>query len=69
VAINTQKILGHKNAPVIALIVALLGLIIVPVLAVPAMVVGGITWRAAATWVRMTLVVGAIAFAYFMLHH
>jgi hypothetical protein len=45
-----------------------LGLIIVPILAVPAMVVGGITWRAAATWVRMTLVVGAIAFAYFMLH-
>jgi hypothetical protein len=69
VAINTQKILGHKNAPIVALIVAVLGLVVVPVLTVPAMVVAGIVWKAAVTWIRVTLVVGGVAFAYFALQH
>jgi protein-S-isoprenylcysteine O-methyltransferase Ste14 len=58
--------LQSKRTAQLAVVASLIGLVVVPVLTVPAMFLGGITWSGAPRWARMTLIIGAVVFvAYF----
>jgi protein-S-isoprenylcysteine O-methyltransferase Ste14 len=59
--------LESKRTAQLAVAASVIGLVVVPVLTVPAMFLGGITWSGAPRWARMTLIIGAVVFvAYFV---
>jgi hypothetical protein len=40
--------------------------LLIPVLTIPAMLVAGFGWRSAPRWTRVTLVIGAVLFAAYL---
>jgi hypothetical protein len=50
-----------------AVVLAIIGLLVIPILTIPAMLIAGFGWRAAPRWSRVTLVVGAVLFAAYLL--
>jgi hypothetical protein len=67
VALLPKGALKSKRTAQLAVAVSVVGLAVVPIITVPAMFLGGITWHSAPRWARMTLIVGAILFvAYFV---
>lgn len=45
---------------------SVVGLLLIPVLTIPAMLVAGFGWRSAPRWTRVTLLVGAVLFAAYL---
>jgi len=66
VALFPKGALSSKRAATFAVIASVVGLLIIPVLTVPAMLVAGFGWRSAPRWTRMTLIVGAVLFAAYL---
>ena len=54
-----------RPASISAVIAALVGLAIVPVIAAAAMVLVGVTWKEGERWARVTLVIGAVLYVAF----
>jgi hypothetical protein len=54
--------LDSKRFAAIAVIAAVIGLAITPVITVAAMVLAGVGWRSAPRWTRLTLLIGAVLF-------
>jgi hypothetical protein len=63
VALIPKSALSSKRAVTVALIISLIGLLVVPVITVPAMLVAGFGWRSAPRWARLLLVIGALVLA------
>ena len=61
-----KKALSSKRTAILAVIASVVGLAVIPVLTVPAMLVAGFGWRSAPRWARMTLVIGAVIFAAYL---
>jgi hypothetical protein len=66
VALLPKGALDSKRTATAAVIVSFIGLIVIPVLTVPAMFLVGIGWHGAPRWARMTLIVSAILFAAYL---
>ena len=62
-ALIPKSALSSKRAATIAVIVSLVGLLVIPVITVPAMLIAGFGWRSAPWWARLLLVIGAVVFA------
>jgi hypothetical protein len=45
----------------------LVGLLVIPVITMPAMLVAGFGWRSAPRWTRLSLVIGPVIFAIYVL--
>jgi hypothetical protein len=54
--------LSSKRAATVAVIVSVVGLLVIPVITVPAMLLAGFGWRSAPRWTRLSLVIGAVVF-------
>jgi len=67
VSLLPKGVLNSKRTATAAVIVSFIGLVTVPVLAVPAMFWVGIGWRSAPRWARMTLIGTALLAAVFLL--
>jgi predicted cation transporter len=67
VALIPKGALGSERAAIVAVIISLVGLLVIPVVTVPAMLVAGFRWRSAPRWTRLTLVIGAALFAAYVL--
>jgi hypothetical protein len=63
VALIPKGVLNSKRTGTIAVAAAVVGLVVIPILTVPAMLVAGFGWKGAPRWTRVTLIVGAILFA------
>ncbi len=59
--------LSSKRAATVALIISFVGLLVIPVITVPTMLVAGFRWRSAPRWTRLSLVIGAAVFAAYVL--
>ena len=72
-AFTPKDLAGDKRVASLAIVAGTIGLFIVPILAVPTMVVGGWKWRAAPNWARGALIVIAVLFTIFLVmskqHH
>lgn len=66
-ALIPKGALSGKRAATVAVIISFLGLLIIPVITVPAMLVAGFAWRSAPRWARLLLVIGAVVFTVFVL--
>jgi hypothetical protein len=67
VALLPKGALQSKRTAQLAVALSVIGLAVAPIITVPAMFLGGITWHGAPRWARMTLIIGAILFvAYFV---
>ncbi len=62
VALIPKVSIDSKRFGVFAVIAAVIGLVITPVLTVAAMVLAGVGWRSAPRWTRLTLLIGAVLF-------
>jgi hypothetical protein len=62
VALIPKVKVGGKPAGIGACIAAVVGLAVVPILAVAAMVLVGVAWKDGPRWARMTLLVGAVLY-------
>ena len=62
-----KGVLGSKRTATAAVILAFIGLVTLPLLAVPAMFWVGISWRSAPRWARITLIVTALVAAVYLL--
>jgi hypothetical protein len=62
VALIPKVKVGGKPAGIFAVIAAVIGLAVIPVLAVVAMVLVGVAWKDAPRWTRVTLIVGAVLY-------
>jgi hypothetical protein len=62
VALIPKVKVGGKPAGIAACIAALVGLAVVPILAVAAMVLVGVAWKDGPRWTRMTLIIGAVLY-------
>jgi hypothetical protein len=51
-----------KPAGIFAVIAALVGLAVIPVLTVAAMVLVGVAWKDGPRWARVTLIIGAVLY-------
>lgn len=58
---------GGKPVGILAIIAAVIGLAVAPILAVAAMVLLGVGWKGAARWTRATLIVGAVLYTAFVI--
>ena len=67
VALLPKGALGSKRTATAAVIVSFIGLVTVPVLAIPAMFLVGIGWRSAPRWARTTLTVTALVAAAYLI--
>jgi protein-S-isoprenylcysteine O-methyltransferase Ste14 len=63
VALIPKSALSSKRAATIAVIVSLVGLLVIPVITVPVMLVAGFGWRSAPRWARLLLVIAAVVYA------
>jgi hypothetical protein len=63
VALIPKGALNSKRTGTFAVVAAIIGLVVVPILTVPAMLVAGFSWKGAPRWTRVTLIAGAILFA------
>lgn len=66
VALIPKSALSSKQTATAAVVASVVGLVTVPVLTVPAMLVAGFGWRSAPRWTRMTLILGAVLFAAYL---
>lgn len=66
-ALIPKGVLSSKRAATIAVIISLVGLLVVPVITMPAMLVAGFGWRSAPRWTRLSLVIGPVIFAVYVL--
>jgi hypothetical protein len=66
-ALLPKGALSSKRTAIFAVIVSIIGLAVVPVLTVPAMLLAGFRWRSAPRWTRMTLIIGGIVFAAYVI--
>lgn len=66
VALIPRGALNSKRTATFAIIVSVIGLAVIPILTVPAMLIAGVTWKSAPTWTRLTLIVGAVLFAAYL---
>lgn len=55
-----------KPAGIFAVIAAVVGLAVIPILAVAAMVLVGVAWKDGPRWARLTLVIGAVLYVAFV---
>ena len=62
VALIPKVKVSGKPAGVAAVLAALIGLAVIPILAVAAMVLVGIAWKDGPRWTRMTLIIGAVLY-------
>lgn len=67
VALIPKGVLSSKRAASVAVIISVVGLLVVPVIAMPAMLVAGFAWRSAPRWTRLSLVIGPVIFAVYVL--
>ncbi|HMH90102.1 MAG TPA: hypothetical protein VK586_03355 [Streptosporangiaceae bacterium] len=51
-----------KPAGILAIIAAVIGLAVIPILAVAGMVLVGVAWKDGPRWTRVTLIVGAVLY-------
>lgn len=58
--------LDTNSTAKIAVVVGVIGLFLVPILAVPAMLVAGLSWRSGPRWARLVLVAAAVVFAIYI---
>lgn len=58
--------LNSKRTATFAVVASLAGLVLIPVVTIPAMLVAGFGWRSAPRWTRLTLVIGAVLFAAYL---
>jgi hypothetical protein len=59
--------LSSKQTATFAVVASVVGLVTIPVLTVPAMLVAGFGWRSAPRWTRVALIAGAVLFAAYLL--
>jgi mannose/fructose/N-acetylgalactosamine-specific phosphotransferase system component IID len=62
VALIPKVKVSGKPAGILAVIAAVIGLAVIPILAVAAMVLAGVAWKDAPRWTRVTLLVGAVLY-------
>jgi hypothetical protein len=62
VALIPKVKVSGKPAGIFAVIAALVGLAVIPILAVAAMVLVGVAWKDGPRWARLTLVIGAVLY-------
>jgi protein-S-isoprenylcysteine O-methyltransferase Ste14 len=67
VALIPKRALQSKSTAVLALAVSAVGLAVIPILTLPAMFLAGIGWSSGPRWTRVTLVLGAILFAAYLI--
>jgi hypothetical protein len=67
VALIPKGTLSSKRTATFAVIVSVVGLAVIPLLTVPAMLIAGFSWRSAPRWARLTLVIGAVFFAAYLI--
>ena len=67
VALIPKGALGGKRAAAVAVIISFVGLLVIPVITMPAMLVGGFGWRSAPRWTRLSLLIGPVIFAVYVL--
>jgi hypothetical protein len=66
VALIPKGALRSKRTATFAVIASAVGLLLIPVLTIPAMLVAGFGWRSAPRWTRATLLIGAVLFAAYL---
>lgn len=66
VALIPKGALSSKQTATFAVVASVVGLAMIPVLTVPAMLVAGFGWRSAPRWTRLTLILGAVLFAAYL---
>ena len=71
VALIPKVNLDPKRTAVFAVIAAVIGLIVIPILTVPAMLILGITWKGGPNWARITFIGAALLILVFVVgaHH
>jgi hypothetical protein len=62
VALIPKVKIDSKRFAVFAVIAAVIGLFITPILTIAAMILAGVGWRSAPRWTRLTLLIGAVLF-------
>jgi hypothetical protein len=67
VALIPRNALSSKRAATAALIISVVGLVVIPVITIPAMLVAGFSWRSAPRWARLSLVIAPVIFAVYIL--
>ena len=65
-ALIPKGALGSKQTATFAVIASAVGLLLIPILTIPAMLVAGFGWRSAPRWTRATLLIGAVLFAAYL---
>jgi hypothetical protein len=60
VAVIPKVKVKPEHSAIFAIAVAVIGLLIIPVLTLPAMLITGVAWKAGKAWARITLVGGAV---------
>lgn len=68
VALIPKGVLNSERTATFAVIASIVGLIVIPILTVPAMLIAGFGWRGAPRWTRVTLIAGAVLFAAYVLY-
>ncbi|HEY5360740.1 MAG TPA: hypothetical protein VIJ82_24175 [Streptosporangiaceae bacterium] len=58
---------SSERTAIFAVIVSAVGLAVIPVLTVPAMLLAGFKWRSAPRWTRLTLIIGGVLFAGYLI--
>jgi hypothetical protein len=67
VALIPKGALSSKRAATVAVIISFVGLLVIPVITLPAMLVAGFGWRSAPRWTRLSLVIAPVIFAVYVL--
>jgi hypothetical protein len=67
VALIPKGALQSKSTGILAVVVSVVGLAIIPILTLPAMFLTGVGWSSGPRWTRITLVLGAILFAGYLI--
>jgi hypothetical protein len=67
VAFIPKGALNSARTAKLAILLSVVGLLVIPVLTIPAMLLTGLGWRAAPRWARLTLIIGAVLFAAYLL--
>ena len=65
-ALIPKAALQSKRTATFAVVASGVGLLLIPVLTIPAMLVAGFGWQSAPRWTRVTLVIGAVLFAAYL---
>ena len=66
-ALIPKAALQSKSTGILAVIASVVGLAIIPILTLPARFLAGLGWSSGPRWTRITLVLGALLFAGYLL--